>query len=322
MDLSPKPQHLLDIASLSSEEIISFLELGETLKEVLKRPIPKVPTLRGRLVVLLFYEPSTRTRFSFDRAAKALSADILTFSAKGSSIEKGESLLDTVKNLEAIGAELLVIRHPIEGAPHFIAKHSKISVVNAGDGTHEHPTQALLDLLTVKEKLGTFLGLKVAILGDIKHSRVARSDILAFQKMGAKVYVSGPAHLLPTPLEEDYFRISSDGFKVCYDPKEALKEADVVIALRVQKERHGKALVPSLVEYQTFFGLTFKNLDLLKPGALLMHPGPINWGVELSPEIEKYPFQVILDQVENGVAIRMAILLKLLTGGKPYEATH
>ncbi|AIH04533.1 aspartate carbamoyltransferase catalytic subunit [Thermodesulfobacterium commune] len=322
MDLTSKPQHVLDIASLSSEEINSFLELGEALKEVLKRPIPKVPTLRGRLVVLLFYEPSTRTRFSFDRAAKALSADTLTFSAKGSSIEKGESLLDTVKNLKAIGAELIVIRHPMEGAPHFIAKHINIPVVNAGDGTHEHPTQALLDLLTVKERLGDFSGIKVAILGDIKHSRVAKSDILAFQKMGAKVYVSGPAYLLPTPLEEEYFRIYPGGFKVCYDPKEAIRDADVVIALRVQKERHGKPLIPSFIEYQTFFGLTFKELELIKKGALLMHPGPINWGVELSPEVEQYPFQVILDQVENGVAIRMAILLKLLTDGKTYEVTH
>ncbi len=318
MDL--KNKHLLDIASFSKEEIEEFLNLAENLKEILYRPIPKVPTLRGKLIVHLFYEPSTRTRFSFEKAAKTLSADTLTFTGKGTSIEKGETLLDTIKNLEAIGADLFVIRHPMAGAPHLIAKYSKIPVVNAGDGTHEHPTQALLDLLTVKEKLNTLLDLKIAIIGDIKHSRVAHSDILAFQKMGSRVYVAGPAQLLPDPKEEDYYKISKNGFKVCYKLEEALRDADVVIALRIQKERHEEVLIPSLLEYHEFFGLKLKHLELIKDKAILMHPGPINWGVELAYELEKYPFQVILDQVENGVAIRMAILLKLLTGERGYES--
>lgn len=323
MDINSKSvSHILDIYSLSEEQIEEFLNLGLRLKEIIKRPIPKVPTLRGKLVVLLFYEPSTRTRFSFERAAKALSADILTFTAKGTSLEKGETLLDTIRNLEAIGADLFVIRHPFSGTPHFLAKHSRKPIVNAGDGVHEHPTQALLDLLTVKEKLGTLSGLKVAIIGDIKHSRVARSDILGFQKMGSKIYVSGPAYLLPTLKEEKFFKISPDGFNVCPDPKEAIKDADVLILLRVQKERHSKPQIASFWEYHQYFGIKGEDLGLLKEGAILMHPGPINWGVELAPEIEKYPFQVILDQVENGVAIRMAVLLKLLTGDKTYESAY
>lgn len=306
--------HLLDIFSLSSVEIEEILKLAETLKEILERPIPKVPTLRGKLVLLLFYEPSTRTKFSFERACKVLSADTLSFSAKGSSLEKGETLLDTLKNLCALGINLVVIRHSLAGTPHFLSKHLKIPIVNAGDGIHEHPTQALLDLLTVKEKLGSLAGLKIAIIGDIKHSRVAHSDILAFQKMGSSVYVSGPAHLLPEPKESTFYEIRPGFFKICYKMEEALKDADVVIALRIQKERHGEVLIPSLLEYASTFGLNAKALELIKKGALLMHPGPVNWGVELAQELEKYPFQVILDQVENGVAIRMAILLKLLSG--------
>ncbi|MCS7199425.1 MAG: aspartate carbamoyltransferase catalytic subunit [Caldimicrobium sp.] len=307
-------RHLLDIQSLSSEEIAEILKLAENLKEILYRAIPKVPTLRGKLVLLLFYEPSTRTRFSFERACKVLSADTLSFSAKGSSLEKGESLLDTVKNLCAVGVNLVVIRHPFSGTPHFLAKHIKIPVVNAGDGAHEHPTQALLDLLTVKEKLNTLSDLKIAIIGDIKHSRVARSDILAFQKMGSSVYITGPATLLPEPREIDFFKLNPNKFKVCFKPKEALEGADVVIALRVQRERHGEPFIPSLKEYAENFGLTPRELELVKPGALLLHPGPINWGIELSHELQNYPFQVILDQVENGVAVRMAVLLSLLTG--------
>jgi len=317
MDL--KNKHLLDIASLSKEEIEDFLNLAENLKEILYRPIPKVPTLRGKLIINLFYEPSTRTRFSFEKAAKTLSADTLTFTGKGTSIEKGETLLDTIKNLEAIGADLFVIRHPVAGAPHFVAKYSKVPVVNAGDGTHEHPTQALLDLLTVKEKLGTLSDLKIAIIGDIKHSRVAHSDILAFQKMGSTVWISGPAQLLPDIKEENYFKLTKKSFKICYKLEEALKEADVIITLRIQKERHGEALIPSFLEYHEFFGLKPEHLELIKEKAILMHPGPINWGVELAYEMERYPFQVILEQVENGVAIRMAILLRCLTGEKGYE---
>lgn len=307
-------RNILDIYSLSSSQIEELLRLAENLKEILERPIPKVPTLRGKLILLLFYEPSTRTKFSFERACKVLSAETMSFSAKGSSLEKGESLLDTIKNLCALGVNLLVIRHTFSGTPHFLSKHLNIPIVNAGDGIHEHPTQALLDLLTVKEKLGTLSGLKVAIIGDIKHSRVAHSDILAFQKMGSKVYVSGPAHLLPEPKECSYFELKSGHFKVCYKMEEALKDAEVVIALRIQKERHGESLIPSLLEYTKHFGLNRRCLELIKDKALLMHPGPINWGVELSYELEQYPFQVILEQVENGVAIRMAVLLTLLSG--------
>lgn len=307
-------RHLLDIYSLSTETIDEILKLAENLKEILKRPIPKVPTLRGKLVLLMFYEPSTRTKFSFERACKVLSADTMSFSAKGSSLEKGETILDTIKNLYALGVNLVVIRHNLSGTPHFLARHLRIPVVNAGDGIHEHPTQALLDMLTVKEKLGTLSGLKVAIVGDIKHSRVAHSDILGFQKMGSEVYVTGPGHLLPDEKEKDFFEIKKGAFRVCYKVEEALRGADVVIALRIQRERHGEPFIPSLKEYAENFGLTPGHLEFLKEGALLMHPGPINWGVELSYEMEKYPFQVILEQVENGVAVRMAVLLRLLSG--------
>lgn len=307
-------RHLLDINSLSPEEIAEILHLAENLKEILDRPIPKVPTLRGKLVLLLFYEPSTRTKFSFERACKVLSADTMSFSTKGSSLEKGETILDTVKNLYSLGVNLLVIRHNLSGTPHFLAKHLKIPVVNAGDGVHEHPTQALLDLLTVKERLGTLEGLKVAIVGDIKHSRVAHSGILAFQKMGSEVAVTGPAHLLPEPKEAAFFEIRPGAFRVCYKMEEALRDADVVMALRIQKERHGEPFIPTLKEYAEIFGLTPKHLQRIKKNTLLMHPGPINWGIELSYEMEKYPFQVILDQVENGVAVRMAVLLRLLSG--------
>ncbi len=305
MGVEFKHKHLLEIGPLSQEDIWTVLNTARNLKEILKRPIPKVPTLRGKLVANLFFEPSTRTRLSFERAAKVLSAEVMNFAARGSSLEKGENLLDTVKNIRAMGPDLFVIRHPASGAPHFVAKHTDVPVINAGDGFHEHPTQALLDLLTVLEKKGTLSGLKVAIVGDIRHSRVAHSDILAFQKMGSEVFVSGPGTLLPPPSE-------SLGAKVCYRMEEALEDADVVIALRVQKERHGRALFPSFKEYWRYFGLTRERLSRVKEGAILMHPGPINWGIELSPELEEFPGQVILDQVENGVAVRMALLLLLL----------
>ncbi len=302
-------RHLLEIRPLSEEDIWTILKTARNLKEVLKRPIPKVPTLRGKVVANLFFEPSTRTRLSFERAAKTLSAEVLNFSARGSSLEKGENLLDTVKNVEALGADLFVLRHPASGAPHFIARHVKGGVINAGDGFHEHPTQALLDLLTVLEAKGGFRGLKVAIIGDIRHSRVAHSDILAFRKMGAEVFVSGPGTLLPPERE-------ALGARVCYRLESALESAEVVIALRVQKERHGRALFPGFHEYARYFGLTRKNLELTSPTAILMHPGPINWGVELAGELMDFPRQVILDQVENGVAVRMALLLLLLKSGE------
>ncbi|MBX6423997.1 aspartate carbamoyltransferase catalytic subunit [Thermosulfurimonas sp. F29] len=298
-------RHLLEIGPLSREDIRIVLETARNLKEVLRRPIPKVPTLRGKVVANLFFEPSTRTKLSFERAAKVLSAEVLNFSARGSSLEKGENLLDTVKNLKAMGPDLFVIRHPASGAPHFVARHIDVPVINAGDGFHEHPTQALLDLLTVWEKKGTLSGLKVAIIGDIRHSRVAHSDILAFRKMGAEVCVSGPGTLLPPERE-------ALGARVCFRPEEAVEGADVVIALRVQKERHGRPLFPSFHEYARYFGLSREILSRAAEGALLMHPGPINWGIELAPELADFPGQVILEQVENGVAVRMALLLLLL----------
>ena len=302
-----RKKHILDIASLAPEEITFILDTAEALKEVLERPIPKVPTLRGKIVAHLFFEPSTRTRLSFERAAKTLSADIFNFTARMSSVEKGESLLDTVLNIKAMGADLFVIRHPNAGAPHFIAENIKTRVINAGDGFNAHPTQALLDLLTVREKKGDFKGLKVAIIGDIRHSRVAHSDIVAFRKMGAEVFVSGPATMLPPERE-------ALGARVCYQLEEALKDADVVMALRVQKERHGRALFPSLREYARYFGINQERLSLAKEDCLLMHPGPINWGVELSPALENDPRSVILTQVTNGVAVRMALLVLLLGG--------
>ena len=300
--------HLLDIASLTPEDISFILDTAENLKEILSRPIPKVPTLRGKLIAHLFFEPSTRTRLSFERAAKILSADTFSFTTRMSSVEKGETLLDTVLNLKAMGVDLFVIRHSMAGAPHFIAKAAGTRVINAGDGFHAHPTQALLDLLTVREKKGTLSGLKVAIIGDIRHSRVAHSDICAFRKMGSEVFVSGPATMLPPERE-------ALGARVCYRLEEALEGADVVMALRVQRERHGRSLFPSLREYAREFGLNAQRLSLAKEDALLMHPGPINWGVELHPELETDPRNVVLEQVTNGVAVRMALLVLLLGGG-------
>ncbi len=301
-------RHILDISSLSAEDISHILDTAENLKEILTRPIPKVPTLRGKLVAHLFFEPSTRTRLSFERAAKILSAEVFNFTARMSSVEKGETLLDTVLNLKAMGVDLFVIRHSMAGAPHFVAQNVATRVINAGDGFHAHPTQALLDMLTVREKKGTLAGLKVAIIGDIRHSRVAHSNICGFRKMGSEVYVSGPATMLPPERE-------ALGARVCYRLEEALSAADVVMALRVQKERHGRELFPSLREYAREFGLNAKRLSLAKEDCLLMHPGPINWGVELHPELENDPRNVILEQVTNGVAVRMALLVLLLGGG-------
>ncbi len=307
MNVPFSSRHVLDISSLSVEDILYVLDLAESLKEILKRPIPKVPTLRGKLVTNLFFEPSTRTRLSFEKAAKALSADTFNFTAKMSSVEKGETLLDTVLNLEAMGTDLFVIRHPMAGAPHFIAKYTKARVINAGDGFHAHPTQALLDMLTVRQKKGTLSGLKIAIIGDIRHSRVAHSNIVGFRKMGSEVFVSGPATMLPPERE-------ALGAKVCYRLEDALDNADVVMALRVQKERHGRPLFPSWREYFLHFGLNRKRLEIAKKDCILMHPGPINWGVELDPELQDDPRNVILEQVENGVAVRMALLVILLGG--------
>ena len=281
------------------------------MRSIGQRSIKKVPALRGRMVVNLFFEASTRTRFSFETAEKWLSADSLNFSAKGSSVEKGESLLDTARNLQAMSPDLIVIRHGSPGVPHFLSRHLKAGVVNAGDGAHEHPTQALLDALTIRQRLGRLEGLRVAICGDIAHSRVVRSNIWLLTKMGSKVVVCGPPTLLPE-------RIAAMGVEVTTDFDEALEGADVVMMLRMQLERQGMSLFPSIREYFRLYGLDAKRLAQAKPGAIVMHPGPMNRGVEIASDIADSDRSVILDQVANGVAVRMAVLY-LLLGGHPWE---
>jgi aspartate carbamoyltransferase catalytic subunit len=273
------------------------------------RPIKKLPTLRGRTVVNLFFEDSTRTRISFEAAAKRLSADVINFSAKGSSVAKGESLKDTALTLEAMGADAVVIRHSASGAPHRLAGWVRGTVVNAGDGAHEHPTQALLDLLTIREKKGHFDGLHVAIVGDVAHSRVARSDIHGMRKLGMTVTVAGPPTLIPPYVQEL-------GAKVCYRLEDAIGDVDVIMMLRLQQERMLAGLIPSLREYARYWGLTLDKLSRhARPDVLIMHPGPVNRGIELAPEVADGPYSVILDQVSHGVAVRMGVLL-LLAGRK------
>ena len=281
------------------------------MRSIAARPIKKVPALRGRMVVNLFFEASTRTRFSFETAEKWLSADSLNFSVKGSSVEKGESLLDTARNLQAMSPDLIVIRHGSPGVPHFLARHLKAGVVNAGDGAHEHPTQALLDALTIRQRLGRLEGLSVTICGDIAHSRVVRSNIWLLTKMGARVTISGPPTLLPPRIEEM-------GVTVTTDFDAALDGADVVMMLRMQLERQGHSLFPSLREYFRLYGLDAKRLSRTKAGAIVMHPGPMNRGVEIASDVADSDRSVILDQVSNGVAVRMAVLY-LLLGGHPWE---
>src|SRR5262245_32969723 len=281
------------------------------MREIGQRPIKKVPALRGRMVVNLFFEASTRTRFSFETAEKWLSADSLNFAAKGSSVEKGESLLDTAKNLQAMSPDLIVIRHGSPGVPHFLARHLKAGVVNAGDGAHEHPTQALLDALTIRQRRGRLDGLRVAICGDVAHSRVVRSNIWLLTKMGAKVVVCGPPTLLPD-------RIGAMGVDVTTDFDAALEGADGVMMLRMQLERQGMSLFPSIRESFRHYGLDAKRLSRAKPDAIVMHPGPMNRGVEIASDIADSDRSVILDQVANGVAVRMAVLY-LLLGGHPWE---
>ena len=299
---------LLSIKQLSPSDIDLILEVASSLKELIYRDIKKVPTLRGKSIINFFYEPSTRTRASFEMAAKILSADTISLSASTSSMVKGETLIDTAKNLEAMNPDIIVIRHSSTGAPHMIAKRVKAGVVNAGDGINEHPTQALLDVFTIKEKKGEIKGLDIAIVGDIAHSRVARSDILVLKKMGANVTVCGPPSMIP-------MNVKSLGVQVCYDPAEAVRGKDVIIALRIQLERQKRVLFPSLREYSNFFGITNEMLKLSKPDAIIMHPGPMNRGVEIMSDVADSGRSVILDQVTNGVAIRMAILY-LLVGGR------
>jgi aspartate carbamoyltransferase catalytic subunit len=306
--MSLKRKDLLGIQGLSVEEINLVLATAESFKEVSGRDIKKVPTLRGKTVVNLFFEPSTRTRTSFELAAKRLSADVINFAVSASSVSKGETLLDTARNIEAMQADFIVLRHPMAGAPNILAKLLRASVVNAGDGGHEHPTQALLDLYTLREKKREFKGLRLAIVGDIAHSRVARSNIYALTKLGAEVRVIGPPTMMPLEVE----RL---GVRVFYGLDEGLRGVDVIMMLRLQLERQGIALFPSIREYSRLYCLTPERAKLAAPDALVMHPGPINRGVEIAPEVADSVSSVILDQVTNGVAVRMAVLY-LLSGGK------
>jgi len=306
MNLSTK--HILSIRDLTLKDIELILETATNLQEISKRAVKKVPALRGKTVLLCFFEDSTRTRASFDLAAKRLSADTLTFTSSGSALSKGESLLDTVKNLEAMNPDLLVVRHKLSGIPHLLAKNINCPVINAGDGTHEHPTQALLDLMTIVQTKKKVKGLNIAIIGDILNSRVARSNILLLTKMEAKVTVAGPATMIPAD-------IAQYDVKISYDIRKIIPEADVIMTLRIQREREAECLFPSLREYARFFGLNKETMQSAKKDVVIMHPGPVNRGVEIAPEIADGPHSVILDQVTNGVAVRMA-LLYLLCGGK------
>ncbi|MFB0526996.1 MAG: aspartate carbamoyltransferase catalytic subunit [bacterium] len=304
-----KNKDLLGLEYLDKEEIDLILETAKPFKELFTRSVKKVPPLRGKTVVLLFYEPSTRTRISFELAAKRLSADVLNISASTSSVAKGESLIDTAKTLEAMKADFVVIRHSMAGAPQILARTISASIVNAGDGTHEHPTQGLLDMFTIWEKKGKLSGLKVAIVGDILHSRVARSNIWGLNKMGAKVYAVGPATLIPP-------RIEQMGVKIYYDLDEIIDELDVINILRIQIERQKENLFPSLREYNEIFGITDERLKRAKKDLLVMHPGPMNRGIEISSSVAEGPRSVITEQVTNGIAVRMAVLYLLAGGDK------
>ncbi len=299
-----KSRHLLGLEGLSPGDITQVLDAAAGMKEISRRKIKKVPTLRGKTVVNLFFEPSTRTRTSFEIAAKRLSSDAVNFTASASSTIKGETLIDTARNIEAMAPDIVVVRHRFSGAPMMLAERLDCSIVNAGDGCHQHPTQGLLDLFTVKERKGTLSGLKVVIAGDITHSRVARSDIAGFKTMGSEVTIFGPPTMIPVGAGDL-------GVKVAPSFEEALEGADVVIMLRIQLERQSGGLLPSLREYARYFSLSSERLDLAREDVLVMHPGPINRGVEISSEIADGNRSVILDQVENGVAVRMAVLYLL-----------
>jgi aspartate carbamoyltransferase catalytic subunit len=301
-------KHLLDIESLSAAEIGTVLDTARAFKAVGERLIKKVPALRGKTVVNLFIEPSTRTRISFELAAQRLSADIVNFSADASSFKKGETLKDTARNLEALNADFIIIRHSASGAAHFLSRVLNAHVINAGDGAHEHPTQALLDAFTIRERKGKIAGLNVTILGDILYSRVARSNIWALTKLGANVTLCGPSTLVPKTFEQM-------GCRVTHDMEDAIREADIINLLRIQHERQRKTMFPGIGEYTTLFGLTQARLALTKPDALIMHPGPINRGVEIDSEIADSSRSLILEQVTNGLAVRMAVLF-LVNGGK------
>jgi aspartate carbamoyltransferase catalytic subunit len=301
-------KHLLDIQSLTADEISTVLDTAQAFKAVSERAIKKVPALRGKTVINLFIEPSTRTRISFELAAQRLTADIINFTAEASSLKKGETLKDTARNLEALNADIIIIRHSATGAPHFLARFLRASVINAGDGAHEHPTQALLDTFTIREKKGRIAGLKVTILGDILYSRVARSNIWALSKLGAQVTLCGPSTLVPKVFEQI-------GCRVTHNVEEAIADADIINLLRIQHERQRKTMFPSTGEYASLFGLNKARLARTKPDVLIMHPGPINRGVEIDSDVADCERSVILEQVTNGLAVRMATLF-LVNGGK------
>ncbi len=305
-------KHLLDIESLSADEINLVLETAKAFKAVGARAIKKVPALRGKTVVNLFVEPSTRTRISFELAAIRLSADVINFSAEASSLKKGETLKDTARNLEAMNADIIVLRHSAAGAAHFVSRFLRGSVINAGDGAHEHPTQALLDIFTIREHKGRIAGLNVTILGDILYSRVARSNIWALRKLGANVTLCGPATLVPKVFEQM-------GCRGTHSVDDAIVDADIINLLRIQHERQRKTMFPSLGEYTSLFGLTRARLEKTKPDVLIMHPGPINRGVEIDSEIADSVRSVILEQVTNGLAVRMAALFLVNGGIGPQE---
>ena len=303
---------LLGIRNLSAEEIVGILDTAETFREINTREIKKVPTLRGKTVINLFFENSTRTRTSFELAAKRLSADAVNISVSSSSVTKGETLIDTALNLDAMSPDCIVVRHSSAGVPHQLAKVSKAAIVNAGDGANEHPTQALLDAMTIRERKGKIEGLEVAIIGDILHSRVARSNIHLLTKLGAKVRVAGPKTLVPT----DFASLVEKDLQVCPNVEEAIEGADVVMILRIQSERQDSAFFPTLREYSIHYGLTQDRLDLAKKVAIVLHPGPMNRGIEISSDVADGSRSLILDQVKYGVAVRLAVLY-LATGGTP-----
>jgi aspartate carbamoyltransferase catalytic subunit len=309
---------VLDLDDFSAEEIDQVLGTADAMREVLSRPIRRVPPLRGKTIVNLFYEPSTRTRISFELAAKNLSADVVNVSSSGSSVEKGESLVDTVRTLQALGADVVVMRHQLAGAPYLVAQHLRGSVVNAGDGWHAHPTQALLDAFTIRQKLGRVEGLNVVIVGDILHSRVARSNVWCLTRLGARVILCGPPTLMPD-FGVNGHRAGLPAVEVTYNLDKCIGRADVIMTLRIQKERQEAGLVPSLREYARLYQITRERVDRARPGVLVMHPGPMNEGVEIASDVSRGARSVIEDQVTNGVAIRMA-LLYLLAGERAGEA--
>lgn len=309
---------VLDLDDFTADEIDQVMVAADAMREVLSRPIRRVPPLRGKTIINLFFEPSTRTRISFELAAKNLSADVVNVSASGSSVEKGESLVDTVRTLQALGADIVVVRHQLAGAPYLVAQHLRGSVVNAGDGWHAHPTQALLDAYTIRQKLGRIDGLTVAIVGDILHSRVARSNIWGLTRMGARVILCGPPTLLPN-FGANGHRAGLPAVEVCYNLDQCVGHADVIMALRIQKERQEAGLLPSLREYVRLYQLTRERVERARPGVLVMHPGPMNEGIEIAADVARGAQSVIEEQVTNGVAIRMA-LLYLLAGEHVGEA--